>query len=160
MFENCKSLISLNLSNLDISGVSNFGHMFWLCESLQMLEFSIIKTEKTKNLDYMFNGCKRLTSVNLSNLGTTNLETINNMFEGCEALKIIDFPNLDITKVNLGNLGNVFLNCPNLEYIVCFIKGDVLHGKKIAYRHCCNGIHAAFVWTTIKRIYFLVLQKF
>ena len=23
----------------------------------------------------------------------------------------------------------------------------------------CNGIHAAFVWTTIKRIYFLVLQN-
>ena len=117
MFENCKSLISLNLSNLDISGVSNFGHMFWRCESLQMFEFSKIKTEKTKHLDYMFSGCKQLTSVNLSNLGTTNLETINNMFEGCEALKIIDFPNLDIGNVYVGNLGNVFLNCQNLEYI-------------------------------------------
>ena len=117
MFKNCKSLISLNLSYFDISGVENFGHMLLGCESLQMFECSMVKTEKTKYLDYMFSGCKLLTSVNLSNLGTDNLETINNMFEGCGSLEIIDFPNLDITKVNEENLGNVFLNCSNLEYI-------------------------------------------
>ena len=65
----------------------------------------------------MFNGCKKLTYVNLSNLGTSNLGTINNMFEGCESLKIIDFPNLDLTNVNKESLKDVFLKCPNLEYI-------------------------------------------
>ena len=118
MFSNCFSLISLNLSTFDTSGVLNFGHMFHNCSSLVWIDASNFNTEKALYLDNMFYGCKQLISLNLSNFITSNAKCIDNMFYSCESLKIIDFSNLDVTSVtNINNVKNLFQNCKNLGYI-------------------------------------------
>ena len=48
MFENCISLISLNLSTFDTSEVTNLGHMFYNCNALTWIDISNFNTEKVK----------------------------------------------------------------------------------------------------------------
>ena len=52
MFYGCNSLISLDLSNFDISNVENMNYMFYECKSLKSLD---ITNFDTSQVVYMYN---------------------------------------------------------------------------------------------------------
>ena len=62
MFKDCESLISLDLSNLNVSKVTNMSYMFANCYSLVTLpNISIPPNTNTENMFYYFknnNNCK------------------------------------------------------------------------------------------------------
>ena len=61
LFQNCKSITNLNLSNFNTRKVTNMSSMFCYCYSL--------------------------TNLNLENFNTKNIAHMNGMFKGCNSLK-------------------------------------------------------------------------
>ena len=95
MFYNCASLISLNLSNFNISQVTNMNAMFYGCSSLTSLNLpSNFKSFKVSNTISMFFNCSSLTSLNLS-LFKPLYYNMNDMFTGCNSLSYLDLSNIN-----------------------------------------------------------------
>ena len=118
MFNGCESLEYLDISNFQTNSSINFGHMFYNCTSLLSLDLSNFITINNLYMDYMFYGCSNLTSLNLSNFETQNQVNFTNMFNGCTSLKFLDISNFDTSKITgEEKLNDIFSNCPNLEYI-------------------------------------------
>ena len=60
MFYECKSLISINISNFNTQNVRNMMDMY-NCISLISLDLSNFNTKNVKNMSDMFSDCKSLT---------------------------------------------------------------------------------------------------
>ena len=57
-------------------------HMFENCVSLLSIDLSNFETEKTRNIDYIFSNDTNLSFVNLSNFRDDNIESMVNIFKG------------------------------------------------------------------------------
>ena len=89
MFWNCSSLKSLDLSSFNTSNVTDMGCMFSYC-TLTSLDLSSFNTSKVNNMDGMFMYCHYLTNLNISNFNTANVTNMRDMFGECKALKSIN----------------------------------------------------------------------
>ena len=83
MFEDCRSLQSLDLSNFDTSKVTDMSHMFYNCESLGSLDLSSFDTSKVTDMEEMFWGCYSLQSLDLSSFDTSKVTDMYGMFDFC-----------------------------------------------------------------------------
>ena len=127
-FLNCSELTSIEMTNIDLSGVTNmyrmcsgckklknieFGksnrtgdlknvyQMFKDCSSLESLDLSGFNTKKVDNMQGVFAFCSSLKSINLSGFDTSGVtETMQGMFLGCSSLKSLDVSNFDISRVS------------------------------------------------------------
>lgn len=88
MFDECKSLKSIDFSGINTSSVSNMSYMFCLCESLTQLDLSSFDTSNVTNMSYMFANCSSLTRLDISNFNMDNVTDYSNMFLGCDSLTI------------------------------------------------------------------------
>lgn len=113
MFEGCINLSSVDLTNLDTAGVSNFNSMFKNCKSLENLDVSKLNTTSALDMRYMFDGCTRLISLDLSSFNTVNATNMYRMFAGCKSLTSLNLSGLKTGKVV--NFSNIFLNCEKLK---------------------------------------------
>ena len=112
MFNNCKSLTSLNLSSFNTANVTDMGCMFDNCKSLTSLNVSNFNTAKVIHMEWMFYGCSSLTSLNLSNFNTAKVENMTCMFDRCSKLT-----RLDLSKFNTANVKEfirMFEKCSSL----------------------------------------------
>ena len=117
LFKNCVSLTSLDLSNFDITKVTDMSKMFYRCELLTSLDLSNFYTKNVIDMSYMFVGCKSLISLNLTNFRTTNVNDMSWMFRDCKSLKNLDLSNFNIENVTCA--GGMFDGCnflPNLSH--------------------------------------------
>ena len=140
MFNDCKALTSLDLSNFDTSKVTSMNCVFYNCNALTSLDLSHFNTSKVIDMGGMFNYtvitsldlssfdtsnvtnmgtmfyyCKALTSLDLSNFDTSKVTYMIWMFNGCTALTSLDLSNFDTSKVT--SMGSMFFNCTNLTTI-------------------------------------------
>ncbi len=75
MFNNCSSLISLDLSSFNTSNVTNMEAMFQNDVNLENITFGDnFNTSKVKDMIAMFASCKKLSYINLSNFDTSNVK--------------------------------------------------------------------------------------
>lgn len=112
MFNNCKSLTSLDLSNFNTEKVTDMYGMFYNCKKLMTLDLSSFNTEKVTNMAEMFIGCNALTSIDLSSFNTENVTTMGHMFRYCHALTSLDLSSFNTAKVT--NMSYMFNNCQKL----------------------------------------------
>ena len=77
MFNNCKNLITLDLSDWDTSNVTGMNGM-----------------------SSMFAGCSNLAELNISNFDTTNVTSVWNMFGGCDKLHTLRLDNCNNATIN------------------------------------------------------------
>ena len=111
MFRNCSRLISVDLSGLDTSKVTEMGRedtwesgMFSGCSRLAYLDLSSLDTSNVTSMGCMFEGCSSLTSLDLSTFDTSNVVDMNSMFFGCTKLTSLDLSGFDTSKVtNMGS---------------------------------------------------------
>ena len=111
MFRNCSRLISVDLSGLDTSKVTEMGRedtwesgMFSGCSRLAYLDLSSLDTSNVTSMGCMFEGCSSLTSLDLSTFDTSNVVDMNSMFSGCTKLTSLDLSGFDTSKVtNMGS---------------------------------------------------------
>ncbi len=109
-FEYFRNLIEIRgIGNLKTSNVTDMSGMFDECFSLLSLDLSNFDTRNVKDMQGMFAGCKKLTSLDLSNFNTENVTNMRSMFEGCEILKILNISNFNTTKVE--RLTDMFEKC-------------------------------------------------
>ena len=113
MFSQCTSLVSIDLSNIDLPKVTNMKFMFSGCSKLEIVIFP----ETTQNLpdtSYMFQSCTALKSIDFSNADLSKVASMDNMFMGCTLLESVTFPeNLQ----NLGTIKYAFSSCSSLKSI-------------------------------------------
>ena len=94
MFQDCKNLISVDLSNFNFCNVGKFNKMFSGCINLnnfllpKNLSLNCINFE---NVDFseMFSDCSSLTSIDLSGIEFKGINNVNNMFINCENIESI-----------------------------------------------------------------------
>ncbi|SDG71521.1 surface protein, partial [Bacteroidales bacterium KHT7] len=113
MFENCKSLASLDLRNFDTSNVNDMGYMFDSCDNLASLDLRNFDTSNVTDMMYMFCDCICLTELNVSNFNTSNVTNMSWMFDGCKNLKTVYVgKGWNTSKVEKSE--DMFANCPHL----------------------------------------------
>lgn len=89
MFQQCKSIRTLDLSSFDTSNVTTFLWMFVDCISLETLNLHGWNTSKVTTMDSMFKNCVMLNPLDISSFDTSNVENMANMFYRCESLKTL-----------------------------------------------------------------------
>ena len=120
MFQNCKSLKSINLSDFHTTNVEIMLDMFKGCSSLVSLEIDFDKfdTSEVTDMQSMFEDCSSLISLSLESLSTSKVQYMNKMFRNCVNLKSLNFKNINTNSI--GTMYQMFYNCRNLEYLNLF----------------------------------------
>ena len=103
MFENCNTIIEIDLSNFDTSKVSNMSKMFSNCLSLISLNLSNFNTSLANDMSFMFNNCSSLISLNLSSFDKSRAINMTYMFYNCMLFTSLDLSNFDTSNVNTMN---------------------------------------------------------
>ncbi|WP_418924726.1 BspA family leucine-rich repeat surface protein [Ellagibacter isourolithinifaciens] len=114
-FYGMSSLESVDLSNLDASGVKSMSHMFDGCSKLASLDLSPLDTSEVAGMSHMFDGCWSLASLDLSPLDTSEVADMSYMFYGCSKLASLDLSSLDTSKV--ADMSSMFCGCSSLATI-------------------------------------------
>ena len=108
MFNSCKVLTSLNLSNFNTEMVTDMQGMFGECSDLTSLNITSFNTEKVMYMSNMFYNCNKLTSLDLSNFNTAKVENMGWMFKSCYALTSLDLSSFNTAEVT--NMTQMFYN--------------------------------------------------
>ncbi len=112
MFNECKSLTSLDLTGFDTSSVTDMSQMFLSCSSLTSLDVTKFNTSEVTHMTQMFQGCSGLTSLDVSNFKTSKTINFNNMFYSCSSLKSLDVSGFDTSIANY--MSYMFAKCASL----------------------------------------------
>ena len=115
MFDDCASLITVDLTGLNTSKVTNMSTMFRFCESLTSVNLRGINTSSVTNMGTMFYRCNSITSVDLTGLNTSTVRNMNAMFQICGSLEHVNMGGLDTSKVT--DMSYTFGMCGNLKYV-------------------------------------------
>lgn len=99
MFDTCRNLTTLDLSNFDTSSVTDMRNMFSTCNDLKTLDLSNFDTSNVTDMYGMFKYCSDLTSLDLNNFNTSNVKGMAYMFNGCTNLVDLNISSFDMGKV-------------------------------------------------------------
>ena len=104
MFQECKELISLNLSNFNTSKVEDLSFIFNQCQKLKEIKgINNFNTSQVKNMSCMFQECNELENLDLSNFDTSKITDLSFIFSLCYNLKEIKGKN----KFNTNQVNNM-----------------------------------------------------
>ena len=116
LFQNCISLVRLDLSDFDTRNVTSMDGLFCMWDSdlndiLDNKLNSIIFgdnfiTSSVINMRNMFAGLSSLKSIDVSNFDTSNVTDMFHMFYACKSLVSLDLSNFDTSKVT--NMESMF----------------------------------------------------
>ena len=108
--------VSLDVSEMDTSGVTDMSLMFYGCEGLTSLDLSGWDTSNVTDMSYMFEGCEGLTSLDLSDWDMSNVTDMSYMFKNCHDLERLNLSGWQINKE--ANINRLFDDCEKLLEIV------------------------------------------
>jgi len=97
LFENTTQLKQINLTDLDMSEITNMDSMFSGCSSLEDIIFEGVDTRKVKSMNYLFKNCKNLKTIDMSPINSQNVDNMSAVFSGCEninSVNISTFPKI------------------------------------------------------------------
>ena len=112
MFYGCSSLASLDVSKWDTSNVEYLPVMFYECMSLSSLDLHGWNTSKVKDVEGMFIACSGLKELDISGWKTSNVNSMRGIFQGCSSLTTLEVGNWDTS--NVGDMSNMFHGCSSL----------------------------------------------
>ena len=115
MFEGCTNLVSVDLTGLDTSAVTDMSSMFYGCTSLTSIDLMSLDTSSVASMWGMFNGCTSLEHAYLAGLYTPKLAYTAYMFHECTNLVTVDLTGVDASSVS--NTSYMFWNCQSLTTI-------------------------------------------
>ena len=115
MFNGCRELTTLDVRNFDTSNVTDMTEMFNGCWILTTLDLSNFNTSKVTNMKGMFRHCQCLANINMRNFNTSNVTDISGMFSDCGKLTYLDVNKFDTS--NVTNMSYMFWNCNSLTEI-------------------------------------------
>ena len=117
----CKGLLGLfegpkfkyiDISDWDVSKVTNMGSMFFKCEKLESVgDISKWDVSKVSNMSYMFGDCESFNQ-DISKLNVSNVTNMHGMFWHCKSFNQ-DISNWDVS--NVRHHDYMFEKCPIKE---------------------------------------------
>ena len=114
-FKGCSNLTTIEgIEYFNTENVTNMRYMFDLCRSLKSLDLTNFNTENVTDMYYMFNYCTSLESLDLTNFNTAKVTNMAGMFQRCYALKTIYASDKFVTdQITEGSC--MFTDCLNLK---------------------------------------------
>ena len=100
IFQSCRNLKSLDVSNFNTNNVTSMVNMFGVCSSLTSLDLRNFNTSNVTDMSYMFYGCSGLASLDLSGWNMSNVTDTTGMFNGCSNLHSIRMAGCNQTTIN------------------------------------------------------------
>ena len=159
MFNNCTSLVSLDLSNFDTRNVTSMYAMFcmWNIDSDSVLENNLSSiifgknyvTSNVINMRSMFAGLIKLQNLDVSSFDTSNVTTMYHMFLDCHSLTELDLSNFDTS--NVTNMESMFLSCKNLtELNLCSFNTKKVTNMKWMFQFTISlkNVYVSSNWST------------
>lgn len=113
LFWGCSSLESLDVANWDVSRIEDFSRMFSGCSSLTALDLSGWDMSSAKEIRSMFSGCTSLGSLEIAQWNMPCVEKLNFVFEDCKALTSLDLSGWDVS--NVRDYSWMFDGCTSLQ---------------------------------------------
>ena len=99
LFMKLDSIIEVDFSNFDSTGILSMSNMFTNCRQLRYINFNNFNTLSVYDMSSMFEGCNSLKSLDLSNFDTLNVINMENMFKNCFALTSLNLSNFKTPKL-------------------------------------------------------------
>ena len=113
LFSNLTNVTSIDLSNMDTSGVINMSNMFSDNTSLTNIIFGDnFNTANVINMSGMFKNCTILKTIDLSSFDTSNATIMASMFMNCQGLQNLDLKSFNTS--NVTSMLSMFYNCSSL----------------------------------------------
>jgi len=113
LFSNLTNVTSIDLSNMDTSGMTNMSNMFSDNTSLTNITFGDnFNTANVINMSGMFKNCTILKTIDLSSFDTSNATIMASMFMNCQGLQNLDLKSFNTS--NVTNMLSMFYNCSSL----------------------------------------------
>ena len=113
LFSNLTNVTSIDLSNMDTSGMTNMFNMFSDNTSLTNITFGDnFNTANVTNMGGMFKNCTILKTIDLSSFDTSNATIMASMFMNCQGLQNLDLKSFNTS--NVTNMLSMFYNCSSL----------------------------------------------
>lgn len=120
LFAGYSSLQTIDLSNVDMSGVTSTSRMFENCSRLTEFRASFSDSGKypvnLTDMSYMFSGCKKMTSCGMYDWDLRKVTTFEGMFDGCRALTKFS-PGIQGYTDSCTNVKYMFRNCTALTHL-------------------------------------------
>lgn len=103
-FTNLNKMIVFNTEHIKTDNVLDMGWMFNDCKSLKTLDVSTWNTSNVKTMHWMFDNCNDLYNLNgIGNFNVSNVSDFQHMFQNCYSLT-----ELDLSKWRLNNLNKPY----------------------------------------------------
>ena len=139
MFEDCSLLVNVNFDNVSTPNIVKMNRMFSRCTSLEEVDLSGLGGNNLMFHTYMFMGCTNLRKINMSNFnfGNANFNG-DGAFYGLSNVKTINLTNANIS--NLTNLDSMFYGLSTLTEIIGLNTLDVSNVTSMysMFRDCSN----------------------
>ena len=114
-FHGCSNLTTIEgIEYFNTENVTNMRYMFDLCKSLKSLDLTNFNTENVTDMYYMFAYCTSLESLDLTNFNTAKVTDMAGMFQSCYALKTIYASDKFVTD-QVTESTCMFSDCSNLK---------------------------------------------
>lgn len=139
LFSNLTNVTSIDLSNLDTSGIAGMNGMFENDKVLTNIVFGDnFNTSNATNMTAMFRGCNNLTELDLRMFDTSNVKSMYNMFAE-SGIKNVNLSSFVTHNLDGGGMQRMFLNCTKLESLdlSSFDTSSITTFEKIFY-HCTS----------------------
>ena len=116
LFSNLTNVTSIDLSNLNTSGIVGMNGMFENDKVLTNIVFGDnFDTSNATKMTAMFLNCSSLTALDLLMFDTSNVTVMGRMFQNCSSLTLLDLSSFNTAK--LTDIGAMFTNCYNLKSV-------------------------------------------
>ena len=99
LFQQKRTIKSIDLSGLDTSNVTDMGYMFQETSALTNVNLNGLDTSNVTDMECMFERASALTNVNLNGLNTSNVTSMNRIFAYMDSLETLDVSHFDTSKV-------------------------------------------------------------
>ena len=102
MFNECHKLKEIKgINKFNTNKVTNMNSMFQECKELEYLDLSNFDTSNVIDIGFMFNKCHKLKEIKgINDFNTNKVTNMNAMFQLCNELEYLDLSNFDTSNVS------------------------------------------------------------
>ena len=116
MFNDCKKLTSVDISEIDTSNATDMKRMFAGCIVLPSIDVSHFDTSNVRSMYWMFRNMQTITEIDLSNFDTSNVQNMTGMFLSAKNLGIITLGD-NFNTSNVSTMNRMFNGAAKLTTI-------------------------------------------